>query len=146
MWKVQCIRIDTTCSYSTKISYLPLLIAVHWLQRMFQYCQFFLLILILRQAECNSSQGNAFLPSVKIVCIYCAQSLCIDAQSNNTLCSLPHTGIHGPPVRIDSYTLPDGLERVNGSEGERGCGWQPQQVPRRFQCQPFNTTGKHHST
>ncbi len=63
-----------------------------------------------------------FLPSDKTVCTYSVQSSCIDTQSNNTLCSLPHTGSHGPSVRINSFTLPDGLERVNGSEGEQSCG------------------------
>ncbi len=32
------------------------------------------------------------------------------------------TGSDGASVRINSFTLPVGLERVNGSEGERGCG------------------------
>ncbi len=32
------------------------------------------------------------------------------------------TGSDGALVRINSFTLPVGLERVNGSEGERGCG------------------------
>ncbi len=36
--------------------------------------------------------------------------------------TLHFTGVHGPSVRINSYTHPVGLERVNGSEGEQGCG------------------------